>query len=144
MTRVVMPFPATPSQRASHILSYTYVMGIFYGNCSLWGGGYACPPPPSKDRSSPAQNAYNKHWPGPGHTPSPRASPPPRSQLLKTAIGRLNGWTFRVFSYTHVRQYLPTVLVKLANNYETREILVFHEDVFITDLQCAMMRPEML
>jgi hypothetical protein len=140
-------FPATPSQRMSHILFYTgtRVMGVFDSDCSLGGGGYACHPSPLTDRSSPAQNAHNRHWRGPRTRPHlPHVSPPPCTQLDKTVTGRLNGRTFRVFSYTHVRQYSPIGLYNWLNNYEIEVILVFHEDVFIADLQRAMTRPEML
>jgi hypothetical protein len=42
--------------------------GRFNGDCSLGGVGYVClcPPSPSLDRSSRAQNARKKRWLGPG------------------------------------------------------------------------------
>jgi hypothetical protein len=40
--------------------------------------------------------------------------PPPGTQWYKTATGRLNGRTFRVFSYTCVRQYSPIGIIGLT------------------------------
>ncbi len=75
----------------------------------------------------------------PGHTPT-RRFPAPRTQLVKTATGG----PLDFFSYTRMRQYSPIGLYNRLNNHEIEVILVFHEDVFIADLQCAMTRPEML
>ncbi len=81
------------------------------------------------DPSSFAQNSRKKRW--------------GRAQLVKKVAGRLHGQTFRV--PTHVCDSTHSlVYIIWLNNNETGVILVFHEDVCIADLQCAMTRPEML
>jgi hypothetical protein len=46
--------------------------------------------------------------------------------------------------FLHMWATVLTHCFNLINNYEIGVILVFHEDVFIVDLKCAMTRPEML
>ncbi len=100
--RVVKPPPAMPSRHSSHIICWCARDGHF----QWWlpeGRGlmYATlAPPPSTDRSSFAQTRKKNASRGPRTRPHlPRASPTP------CATGRLNGRTFRVFSYTRMRQY---------------------------------------
>ncbi len=94
-----------------------------------------CHPSPSIDLSSFPQNAHKKALAGAPDTPplTVRVPPPSWAQSVKkTEI--LHGQTFRVFSYTRVRQYSIIGLYNWLNNHNIGGILVFHEDICITDL----------